>query len=99
MHAYVQEIHKTHENQVYEQEIHRIHAYEQESYQSHAYEQRIHVYKLKDCKFLEKKPMFLTQSSNQLLRIQYTMTEFSVEAGAEPIPIPCEPSESEKNET
>ena len=42
-----------------------------------------------------KNLMFLTQSSNQLLRIQYTMTEFLLRQERSQSPVACEPSESE----
>ena len=43
-----------------------------------------------------KIPMYLTPSSNQLLKDPVHDDRIHVEGGAEPIPVPCEPSESEK---
>ena len=85
-------------SRAYELKIHKIHkshAYEEESSQSHACEYRIHVYKLRDCKHLKNSTV-----SDAIIQ---TVVEdpvhddrIPVEAGSEPVPVPCEPSESEK---
>ena len=75
-----------------EQEIQKSHAYEQKLHKTHACELKIHRIR----KIFVIRQRVMTQSCNQLLRIQLTLTRFVSGVGEEPISTPCEPSECEK---
>ena len=72
----------------------RRHAYEQEIHKSHGNELKIlkSAYELKDCKTRKRDAAFV----KSVVEDPVDADRVVVETGAEPIPIPCELSESEK---
>ena len=91
---YELKIHNRCKSHAYEQEIHKIGRHELKIHnrcKSHAYEQKIHesACEPKDCNIRNRviRPNVMTHPCNQV-----DADRVPVEAGAEPITIPCEPS-------